>query len=77
MRAIMAEFVQEGIEFGLLLQQIGSCGPGGFFLEREVHTLVAAVLLRMAGPNTFDSSDQGEASAASPQAGWRSQRARV
>jgi len=39
--------VDEMVEAGLLLQEIGACGFSGFLLEREMHALVAAILLRM------------------------------
>jgi hypothetical protein len=39
----------ELIEATLLLQGVLGSRLGGFLLEREVHALVAAVLLRMAG----------------------------
>ena len=38
----------------LLLQEVARGGFGGLFLQREVHALVAAVLLRMSGLDTLD-----------------------
>ena len=53
-RALVVELLDEGIELGLLLKQIGACGPSGFFLERQVHAFMTAVLLGMTGADSFD-----------------------
>jgi hypothetical protein len=53
-RTFIVELFNEGIELGLLLQQISAGWTSGFFLQGQMHALVAAVLLRMTGPNTFD-----------------------
>ena len=58
MRPFVVELLDEGIELGLLLKQVGAGGPRGFFLERQMHALMPAVLLRMAGPNAFDADAQ-------------------
>jgi hypothetical protein len=54
MRTFVVELFQEGIELGLLLQQIGASGPGGFLLESQVHAFMPAVLLWISGLNAFD-----------------------
>ena len=54
MGTLGVELVQEGIEFGLLLQAVDRWRTGGLFLQGQMHALMAAVLLRMAGPDAFD-----------------------
>ena len=46
-RAFGVEFGDEVIEPRLLLQTIHARWTGGFFLQRQMHALVAAVPLRM------------------------------
>ena len=48
-RALVVENLRKVIELSLLLEEVGSGGFSGFFLEGEVHALVTAVLLWMAG----------------------------
>src|SRR6478736_702909 len=45
--ALGIELLDEIVETLLLLQQIFSCGAGGFGLQRAVHSLVSTVVLRM------------------------------
>jgi hypothetical protein len=40
MRALLVADADELVEPGLLLQEVFARGPGGFFLERQVHALV-------------------------------------
>ena len=42
----------------LLLQEFAAGGLGGFFLQREMHAFVTAVLLRMAGLDALDANAQ-------------------
>ena len=54
MRSFVIEFVQEGVELGLLLQDVGTRWAGGFFLQSEMHAFMPAVLLGMAGTDPLD-----------------------
>ena len=54
MRALGVELLHEGIELGLLLEAVDAWRAGGFFLEREMHSLMAAVLLRTAWLDALD-----------------------
>ena len=54
MRALLIEVSDEGIEAGLLLQGIGGGGFGRFPFERQMHALMAAILLGMSGANALD-----------------------
>ena len=60
MRPFVVELLHEGIELGLLLQQIGAGGARGFFLQGQMHALMPAVLLRMTGPDAFDADAQAQ-----------------
>ena len=48
------EFLQEGVELGLLLQEVDAGRAGGFFFQGEMHAFMTAVLLRMAGTDSFN-----------------------
>ena len=54
MRAFGVELADEGVEAGLLLEAVHARRAGGFLLQGQVHALVAAVLLRMAGLDALD-----------------------
>lgn len=54
MRTLGVELAQEIIEAALLLQAVDAGGGGGFLLQRQVHALVATVLLRAAGFDALD-----------------------
>ena len=58
MGTFLIEDVDELIEAGLLLQEVGSGRFGGFLLQGEMHTFMTAVLLRMARLNAFDTDAQ-------------------
>ncbi len=59
-RSFLVEFPGEVIEPGLLLQAVLMGWLGGFSFEGEVHALMAAVLLWMAGFDALDSDAQTE-----------------
>ena len=54
MRALAVLAVDEIVELGLLLQEVLGGGLGCFLLQRQVHALVAAILLGMAGFDALD-----------------------
>ena len=56
----MVEDVDKIIEPGLLLQEVETGRLGGFFLQGQMHALVAAILLRMARPDPFDPNAEAE-----------------
>ncbi len=54
MGPLPVELVDERIEARLLLQDVGRGGFGRFLLQRQMHPLVPAVLLGMAGLAPLD-----------------------
>ena len=48
------ELFDEVIEAGLLLEAIGARGSHGLFFKGEVHSLMASILLWVAGFDAFD-----------------------
>ena len=58
MRAFVVELFDEGVELGLLLKQVGAGGASGFFLQRQMHAFMPAVLLGMTRPDAFDADTQ-------------------
>ena len=56
----LIEFAEEGIEAVLLLQAVVAWRSRGLGLEREVHALVAAVLLRVAWLDALDLDGEPE-----------------
>src|SRR5882757_1836130 len=60
MRPFGIELADEGVEAFLLLQAVAAWWPGCFLFEGEVHSLVTAVLLRMAGLDAFDGDAEPE-----------------
>ena len=54
MRSFLIELLQERVELGLLLQDVGARRAGGFFLEVEMRAFMPAVLLGMAGLDALD-----------------------
>jgi len=59
-RAFGIELHLEGVELSLLLQEVGAGGSGGFFLQRQVHALMAAVLLRVTGLYALNADAQSQ-----------------
>lgn len=60
MRSMLVIAFDERVEAGLLLQHIGGRGVGGFSLERQMHPLVPAILLRVAGLNALQLNAEPE-----------------
>ena len=60
MRSFGVEFADEDIEAFLLLQAVEARRSGSFLLQREVHALVPAVLLRMPRLDPFDRDAEPE-----------------
>jgi len=54
------EFLNKVVEAGLLLQTVHSGRSGCFFLQRQMHALVAAVLLRVARFDALDGDAEAE-----------------
>lgn len=54
MRALAGVLLDEGIKAGLLLEDVGRGRLRRFFLERQVHPLVPAVLLGLARLNALE-----------------------
>jgi hypothetical protein len=54
MRPFVIEFLQEDVELGLLLQNVGARRASGFFLQGQVHTFMTAVLLAMTGADPLN-----------------------
>ena len=54
MGSFVIEFLQESVELGLLLQDVGAGRASGFFLEGEMHAFLTTVLLRMPGPDPLN-----------------------
>src|SRR5579859_2223609 len=59
-RAFGVEDVEKGIKASLLLKEVGGRGLGGFFLQREVHAFMTAVLVGLAGLDAFDANAEAE-----------------
>ena len=60
MRALLVVAIDEVVEARLLLQHVLRGGLGSLLLEREVHALVAAVLLGVAGTDALDADAQAQ-----------------
>ena len=59
-RAVGVEFLDEGVEAGLLAEAVRGGGAGGLLLEGQVHALVAAVLLRLARGDALERDAEPE-----------------
>ena len=59
-RTLVIKDLDELVEAGLLLQKVGTGRLGGFLLQGQVHALMAAILLRGAGFDSFDTDAQAE-----------------
>jgi hypothetical protein len=67
MGALVVVALEELVEARLLLEEVGCGGFGGFFLEREMHAFMAAILLGMAG---LDALDVDTESLLKPKSAW-------
>lgn len=54
------ELLLESVERGLLLKRVHTWRTGGFFLERQMHALVPAILLGMTGFDALDLDAESE-----------------
>ncbi len=60
MRPFLVEFADEGIEARLLLQAVCAGRAGGLLLQGQMHALMAAVLLRVAGFDPLQGNSQSQ-----------------
>lgn len=60
MGSFRIEFADKFIEPGLLLEGVSLWRPGGFFLEGQMHALMTAVLLGVAGFDTLNVNAEPE-----------------
>src|SRR5262249_43701433 len=59
-RALVVEDLNEFVEAGLLLQEVGSGRLGGFFFQSEMHALVTTILLGSTGFDPLDANTQAK-----------------
>src|SRR5262249_16108353 len=59
-RALVVEDLNEFIEAGLLLQEVGGRRLGGFFLQGEMHALVTTILQGSTGFDPLDANTQAK-----------------
>lgn len=79
-RAIPIKFLSPPLKSPLLCLAIGTCRPTTFGFQRSVHSLVTAVVLRLARSDKFDSDPQGDppcAQLAQPSRAYRSEWASI
>src|ERR1043166_1345587 len=60
MRPLVVVVLDELIKASLLLQEVLARRLGGFLLQRQVHALVSAVLLRLPGLDTLERDPQAQ-----------------
>ena len=60
MWALVVEDLNELVEAGLLLQEVGGRRLGGFFLQGEMHALVTTILLGSTGFNALDANAEAK-----------------
>ena len=61
MRSLLVVIVDEGIELGLLLQEVFPRRFSGFFLQGQVHAFVPTVLLWITRLDTLDAGTSHKA----------------
>ena len=59
-RALIIKDLDEFVEPGLLLQEVGTGRFGSLFFQGEMHAFVAAILLRVARLDAFDTNAEAE-----------------
>jgi hypothetical protein len=59
-RTLAIKFFQEGVEFPLLLQDVGTCRTRGLLFQSQMHPFMTAVLLRMTGLNALSGDSQAQ-----------------
>ena len=60
MRSLVVELLDKIVELGLLLQTVHACRARGFIFQSEMHALMATILLRMTGLDSFDGDAQAQ-----------------
>src|SRR5471030_1223550 len=60
MRSLLVVIVDEGIELGLLLEEVFARRLGGFFLQGQVHAFVPTVLLWVTWLDTLDADPEAQ-----------------
>src|ERR1700733_3770775 len=60
MRSLPVVIVDEGIELGLLLQEVLPRRFGGLFLQGQVHAFVPTILLGISRPDTLDADPEAQ-----------------
>ena len=60
MRTLVVEDLYELVEPGLLLQEVSTRRLGSFFFQGEMHTFMAAILLRMSRLDPLNADAQAQ-----------------
>jgi hypothetical protein len=58
-RALLVKLLHEGVELGLLLQDVGAAEASGLLLQGHIHALMTSVLLGMTKADAFHADAQG------------------
>jgi len=60
MRALVVKHLNEGIELGLLLKEVGTGRPRSVHLQSSMHAFMTPVLLRMSRLDTLDGNAEAK-----------------